>query len=156
MAVLCEILAGTATKERLSQILYRFHAVEMAQAGANFVEVYRFFKDGGRAPDEAYDQAARVFRGSLPTGGPFTKDLSYGEGLVRVLRFVRQELAGGGWGRVPLLMCGKSAIEDASTLTELGRRGWLAPPRWVPPPLRDRAGLLARLEELTATGYNPE
>ena len=117
----------------------------MGGAGADFTAVFRFFLDATGDAPESYRQAARVFRGSLPTGGPFTKDLSYGEGLVKVLGFVKTELSGGGWGRVPLLMCGKAAVEDAGSLAELGRTGWLAPPRWVPPPLRDRAGLLARL-----------
>ena len=147
LAVFLELVTGSAGRARVAKLLGRVRAVAMAEAGADFRDVYRFFL-GSHDPAESYRLAARVFRGSLPSGGPFTKDLSYGEGLVRVLAFVRQELAGGGWGRVPLLLCGKSAVEDVGLLAELGRRGWLAPPRWVPPPLRDRAGLLARLESL--------
>jgi uncharacterized protein (TIGR02421 family) len=148
LAVFLELVTGSASRGRVAKLLNRVRAVAMAEAGADFRDVYRFFVEATGNPSESYRQTARVFRGSLPTGGPFTKDLSYGEGLVRVLRFVRQELAGGGWGRVPLLVCGKSAVEDVGLLAELGRRGWLAPPRWVPPPLRDRPGLLARLEVL--------
>ena len=155
LAVFLELVTGATSRARVAKLLNRTRAVAMAEAGADFRDVHRFFVESTGCRTEAYRRAARVFRGSLPTGGPFTKDLSYGEGLVRVLRFMRQELAGGGWGRVPLLMCGKSAVEDAGLLAELGRRGWLAPPRWVPPPLRDRAGLLARLEELAGVGYNP-
>jgi hypothetical protein len=46
------------------------------------------------------------------------------------------------------MQCGKTAVEDAGLLAELGQAGWLAPPRWVPPPFRDRPGLLGRLEAL--------
>lgn len=154
LAVFLELVTGATSRARVAKLLNRTRAVAMAEAGADFRDVYRFFVEATGCRTESYRHAARVFRGSVPTGGPFTKDLSYGEGLVRVLQFVRQELAGGGWGRVPLLMCGKSAVEDAGLLAELGRRGWLAPPRWVPPPLRDRAGLLARLEELAPASYN--
>jgi uncharacterized protein (TIGR02421 family) len=149
LAVFLELVVGAAGRSRVRKLLNRVRAVAMAEAGADFRDVYRHFLGATGDPGESYRQAARVFRGSLPAGcGPFTKDLSYGEGLVKVLRFVRGELAGGGWGRVPLLLCGKTAVEDAGLLAELGRSGWLAPPRWVPPPLRDRPGLLDRVEAL--------
>ncbi len=156
LAVFLELVTGSAGRARVGKLLNRVRAVAMAEAGADFRDVYRHFLAAGCDRPESYRQAARVFRGSLPAGcGPFTKDLSYGEGLLRVLRFVRAELAGGGWGRVPLLLCGKAAVEDAPLLADLGRLGWLAPPRWVPPPLRDRPGLLARLESLAGSCYNP-
>ena len=149
LAVFLELVTGAASRPRVRKLLNRVRAVAMAEAGADFRDVYRHFLNATADRAESYRQAARVFRGSLPAGcGPFTKDLSYGEGLIRVLRFVRGELAGGGWGRIPLLLCGKVAVEDVSLLAELGRAGWLAPPRWVPPPLRDRSGLLERVESL--------
>jgi uncharacterized protein (TIGR02421 family) len=156
LAVFLELVTGAAGRSRVRKLLNRVRAVAMAEDGADFRDVYRHFLNAGGDPAESYRQAARVFRGSLPAGcGPFTKDLSYGEGLVKVVRFVRGELAGGGWGRVPLLMCGKTAVEDAGVLAELGRSGWLAPPRWVPPPFRDRPALLERVEALAGGGYNP-
>jgi uncharacterized protein (TIGR02421 family) len=145
LAVFLELVTGSAGRGRVRKLLHRTRAVALAEAGADFRDVYRHYQDTGHDPAESYRLAARVFRGSTPTGGPFTKDLSYGEGLLKVLTFVKSELSGGGWGRVPLLLCGKAAVEDAGSLAELGRTGWLAPPRWVPPPLRDRAGLLGRL-----------
>jgi uncharacterized protein (TIGR02421 family) len=154
LAVFLELITGVAGRNRVRKILDRVMAVGMAEAGADFRDVYRHLLSATGDGAEAYRQSARVFRGSLPTGGPFTKDLSYGEGLVRVVRFVRNELTGGGWGRVRLLMCGKTAVEDVGLLAELGRSGWLTPPRWVPPPLRDRAALLTRLETLPGAGYN--
>ncbi|HUR53500.1 MAG TPA: flavohemoglobin expression-modulating QEGLA motif protein [Gemmataceae bacterium] len=151
LAVFLELVTGVAGRGRIRKLLNRAKAVAMAEAGADFRDVYRFFLTATDSPAESYRQAARVFRGGLPgEGGPFTKDLSYCEGLVRVLRFVADELSRGGWGKVSLLMCGKVAVEDVPLLAELGRSGWLAPPRWVPPPLRDRAGLVAKLRTLTA------
>ena len=151
LAVFLELVTGVAGRSRVRKLLNRVRAVAMAEAGADFRDVYQFFLTATGLPIESYRQAARVFRGGLPAeGGPFTKDLSYCEGLLRVLRFVTDELAGGGWGRVSLLMCGKVAVEDVPVLAELGRDGWLTPPRWVPPPLRDRAGLVAKLRALGA------
>lgn len=151
LAVFLELVTGAAGRARVRKVLNRATAVAMAETGADFRDVYRHFLGTTTDATESYRQAARVFRGSVPNGAPFTKDLSYGEGLVRVRRFVQGELAGGGWGRVPLLMCGKTAVEDMGALSELGRCGWLAPPRWVPPPFRDRAGLLGRLRALEPT-----
>jgi uncharacterized protein (TIGR02421 family) len=152
LAVFLELVTGVASRGRVRKLLNRARAVAMAETGADFRDVYRFFLNATDSPSESYRQAARVFRGGLPgAGGPFTKDLSYCEGLGRVLRFVADELSDGGWGKVSLLMCGKVAVEDVPLLAELGRTGWLAPPRWVPPPLRDRSGLAAKVRLLTTS-----
>lgn len=148
LAVFLELVTGAAGRARVRTLQNRVRAVAMAEAGADFRDVYRHFQNVTNDPRESYRQASRVFRGSLPNGRPFTKDLSYGEGLVKVVRFVQNEVRAGGWGRVPLLMCGKAAVEDVGLLADLGRDGWLAPPRWVPPPLRDRRAMLTRLEQL--------
>ena len=155
LAVFLELVTGAASRCRVRKLLARTRAVAMAEAGADFRDVYRHFLTSTDSPGESYRQAARVFRGSTPIAGPFTKDVSYGEGLLRVLRFVRSETAVGGWGRVPLLFCGKAAVEDVPLLAGLGRAGWLAPPRWVPPPFRDRPALLASVERLTILGERP-
>ena len=151
LAVFLELVTGSAGRGRVRKLLNRARAVAMAEAGADFRDVYRFFLAATDSPAESYRHAARVFRGGLPgAGGPFTKDLSYCEGLLKVLRFVAGELSRGGWGRVSLLVCGKVAVEDVPLLAELGRDGWLAPPRWVPPPLRDRDALVAKVRALGA------
>src|SRR5437764_44143 len=88
LAVVLELVTGSAGRARVAKLLGRVRAVAMAEAGADFRDVYRFFL-GSHDPAESYRLAARVFRGSLPSGGPFTKDLRYREGLVRGLAFVR-------------------------------------------------------------------
>ena len=67
----------------------------MAEAGANFLDVYRYFLEEGYSSREGYQHTMRVFRGSLPEKcGPFTKDLSYGKGFMLVSEFVRAAVAG--------------------------------------------------------------
>jgi uncharacterized protein (TIGR02421 family) len=94
LAVLTELLAGASHPARARRLALRVRGVALAEAGANFLEVYRSCLGEGVEPRESYQLAARVFRGSLPEGcGPFTKDLCYGRGFLLVLGQVRKALA---------------------------------------------------------------
>jgi hypothetical protein len=54
----------------------RVFAIQMAVEGANFLDVYRYFLERIGNPDQAFENARRVFRGGVITGGsPFTKDV---------------------------------------------------------------------------------
>lgn len=54
----------------------RVFAIQMAVEGADFLEVYRYFLDRIGDPNQAFENARRVFRGGVITGGsPFTKDI---------------------------------------------------------------------------------
>ena len=97
----------------------------------------------GRSREEAYTVTMRVFRGSLPDGGPFTKDLAYSAGFIDVYNFIRLAVRRGQLDRIPLLFCGKLAIKDMGTLAELTETGVVVPPRYLPPPLVDISALTA-------------
>ncbi|MFL5338642.1 MAG: flavohemoglobin expression-modulating QEGLA motif protein [Gemmataceae bacterium] len=145
LAVFAEFLAGVAVPERVRRLKQRVAGIHMAEEGADFCQVYRFFRETEADEREAYQQTARVFRGSRPAGcGPFTKDLCYVSGLGDVLAW----LTDGGpdaAALVPLLFCGKVAVEDIPTLAELHCRGWLESPLYVPAPFRDGNALAGRL-----------
>jgi uncharacterized protein (TIGR02421 family) len=138
LAVLTEMLTAASYPGRVRRLTNRAAAVALAERGANFLDVFRFFLDEGYAPRESYQQATRVFRGSLPEGcGPFTKDLCYCRGFVRVYNFVRNAVGRGHARRVPLLFCGKTNLGDVATLEQLVDEGLVAPPRYVPLPFAD-------------------
>jgi uncharacterized protein (TIGR02421 family) len=142
LAVLTEILAGASSPRRLRRLGRRAEATAMTEAGADFLEVYRFFLEVGDEPRECYRQAARVFRGGLPRGcGPFTKDLSYVRGLACVTALVRSALRRGRTRVLPLLFCGKTRLEDLSDLERLADEDLLAPARFVPPPFAEAVAL---------------
>jgi uncharacterized protein (TIGR02421 family) len=144
LAVLTEILAFASHPARLRRLTNRIEGVALAEAGANFLEVYRYFLEEGYDSRESYQHTTRVFRGSLPEGcGPFTKDLSYSKGFVLVYNFVRLAVARGVVRRVPLLFCGKTTLADVKTLAQLVDEGLVAPPRYLPPPFADPHGLSA-------------
>jgi uncharacterized protein (TIGR02421 family) len=146
LAVLVEVLAFASHPERLRRLSQRVQAVALVEAGADFLDVFRHFVSSGCAPGESYRLAARVFRGSLPSGaGPFTKDLAYSRGLVELVGFLRQAIQAGQARRIPLLFCGKVGLGEMPLLARLADEGLLAAPRHVPPPFADLRGLCAWL-----------
>src|SRR5207247_2207421 len=94
--------------------------VARAEAGANFLEVYRFFCNEGTDPRASYQQTMRIFRGSLPDGcGPFTKDVCYSRGFGLIRGFIDQALLQDRPELIPLLFCGKTSLADLELLTQL-------------------------------------
>lgn len=144
LAVLTELFAFASHPARVRRLTHRIEGVALAEAGANFLEVYRFFLQEGYLPAEAYQHSARIFRGSLPEGcGPFTKDLCYCKGFVQVYNFIRLAVSRGMVRRVPLLFCGKTNLADMKALAQLVEEGLVLPPRYVPPQMADLHALTA-------------
>jgi uncharacterized protein (TIGR02421 family) len=146
LAVLTEIFSFASHPARVRRLTNRIEAVALAEAGANFLDVYRFFLQEGYPPRESYQHSMRVFRGSLPADhGPFTKDLCYSKGFVQIYNFMRLAVSRGMVRRVPLLFCGKTNLADVKTIAQLMEEGLVAPPRHVPPPFADLHALSAWL-----------
>ena len=143
LAVTTEIVSFVSHPARLRRTTNRIRAVHMAEQGATFLDVFRFFRDEGLTDRDAYGLAVRVFRGSTPTLGPFTKDISYGKGVVLIFNFLHLIIRKGMLNRVPLLFCGKTTLEDMGTIAQLEQDGLIAPPRFIPPPFADLGALTA-------------
>ncbi|RAJ94875.1 flavohemoglobin expression-modulating QEGLA motif protein [Aliidiomarina maris] len=141
LAVLTEIITMRSTPRRLDKLVRRIDAVAMAAQGADFIEVYRQNLAHGMNQDEAFTLTQRVFRGSTPDGLPFTKDLAYIKGFVLVYNLIQVAIQRGKIDRLPLLLCGKIAIDDFATLSELHDIGVVADPTYVPPHFKDLRGL---------------
>jgi len=144
LAVLTEIFAFASTPARVRRLTNRIEGVAMAEAGANFLEVYRYFLGEGYDQRESYHHAKRLFRGSLPEGcGPFTKDLCYSKGFVLIYNFIRLAVRRGMARRVPLLFCGKTTLCDIKIIAQLVEEGLVVPPRFLPPQFDDLHALSA-------------
>jgi uncharacterized protein (TIGR02421 family) len=144
LAVITEIFAFASHPGRVRRLTNRIEGVAMAEAGANFLDVYRYFLEEGYHPRESYQHTMRLFRGSLPEGcGPFTKDLCYSKGFVLVYNYIRLAVSRGMVRRVPLLFCGKTNLADIKTLAQLVDEGLLLPPRFLPPQFADLHALSA-------------
>jgi uncharacterized protein (TIGR02421 family) len=145
LAVLTETLSMHSSPFRLARLTRRVQAVAMVEQGATFLDLYRHLRSQEISEDEAWQLAARVFRGSLPEDGPFTKDLSYIKGFVLVFNFLRLSIARGQPERFHLLFCGKTTIDDMKTVAELVAEGTILPPTYLPPLFEDLSGLSAAL-----------
>lgn len=144
LAVITEIFAFASHPGRVRRLTNRIEGVALAEAGANFLEVYRYFLQEGYDPHEGYQHTMRIFRGSLPEGcGPFTKDLCYSKGFVLIYNYLRMAVSRGMVRRVPLLFCGKTTLADIKTLAQLVDEGLVVPPRFVPPQFADLHALSA-------------
>lgn len=143
LAVWTEVLSFASHATRLRLLAGRVEAVAMAEQGANFLEVFRHFESLGLGQRECYQQAARIFRGSLPDAGPFTKDLAYAHGFAEVGQFLKLAVSGGQMGLVPLLFCGKVSLADLPALAELHDRGVLRGAQYLPQPFADLRALAA-------------
>lgn len=143
LAIVMEIFAFASHPSRLRRITNRIRGVSMAEEGATFRDVFRFFREQGASEEESFSNTMRVFRGSTPDGGPFTKDISYSKGFILIYNFIRLAIRKGLLNRVPLLFCGKTTLEDMRTLSHLAEEGVLAPPRYLPPQVADLNALTA-------------
>jgi uncharacterized protein (TIGR02421 family) len=144
LAVIMEIMAFASHPARVRRLTNRIEGVAMAEAGANFLEVYRYFLQEGYDSRESYQHTMRIFRGSLPEGcGPFTKDLCYSKGFVLVYNYIRLAVSRGLVRRVPLLFCGKTTLADIKMIAQLVDEGLVVPPRFVPPQFTDLHALSA-------------
>ena len=143
LAILMEVIAFASYPTRLRKLTNRTRAIHMAEEGADFLEVFAFFREQGYGDDESYSNASRVFRGSTPAGLPFTKDLSYLKGFIMIYNYIQLAVRKGQLEQIPLLFCGKTTLEDMRTLRQLVDEGMVVPPKYLPPQFQDLNALSA-------------
>ena len=143
LAVITEVVSFSSYPGRMRKITNRVIALDKVTNGANFLDIYRYFLDCGLDEKDSYNNSVRVFRGSTPTGGPFTKDLSYAKGFVLIYNFLRFAISMHRIDVIPLLFTGKLVLDDLPLLGELKTQGILTDPVYVPPPFQDLAALSA-------------
>jgi len=144
LAVLTEFLTRSTSVERLRRLADRTLAIKLAEDGASFVDLFRTFRERGYRDSDAYELARRVCRGAVIEGGaPFTKDICYLDGLLRVTSFLRVALMKGHSDYVRLLFAGKIDSSDVPLCGRLRDAGLLVEPRYVPEWTRDLSYLTA-------------
>ncbi len=146
LAVFSEFITGSMDLERLRRLADRTIAIKMAADGADFLQVYRYFLERTGAEVQAFENTRRVFRGGVMSGGaPFTKDIVYLDGLIRVHNFLRTLVAQGRPDCLLLMFCGKLDLEDIPVLAELSQAGLCHRPKYLPDWASDMRFLLSYL-----------
>ncbi len=143
LAIITELFTFSSYPNRVRRLTNRINTVGMAESGANFFDVFEFYRASGMSEDDSYQSTVRVFRGSTPDGGPYTKDLAYSKGFILIYNYMRLAVQRGIVDRIPLLFVGKTTLEDLHILADLMSEGILIPPKYVPPQFADLAALSA-------------
>jgi uncharacterized protein (TIGR02421 family) len=144
LAVFAELISGAMDPSRLVRLADRVIAIQMATDGADFLQLYRYFCERTHDRFQAFENARRVVRGGVLTGGaPFTKDSVYLEGLVKVHNFLRIAVQETRVDCIRLLFAGKLDIEDMPALTTLAVHGLVTFPRFLPPWAKDLRFLIS-------------
>jgi uncharacterized protein (TIGR02421 family) len=146
LAALMEILSGRCHVQRAQKLNDRILAVDKAEDGASFLDVYEWYRTEGYPEAECFSNTRRVFRGGVLEGGaPFTKDICYGKGLAQDWAFVQSAIDEGALERIALLFLGKISLDDIPMLQEHVASGLIRPPIHLPPMIRDLHGLTSMM-----------
>lgn len=133
LAVFAEYASIVIELERLKRIALRIVAIDMAEKGADFMDLYFFYHKHGQEREESYYSAMRIFRGGQPGGGiVFYKDNVYLRGLIEVGAFFKQAMHEGMIHDIDLLFCGKLTTQDVLRLKPLSESGQIIDPTYMP------------------------
>ncbi len=142
LAALVEIFTFRSSPRRAKKLNDRILAVDKAEDGANFLDLFEWYRTEGYDEDECFQNARRVFRGGLLEGGaPFTKDACYCKGIVLNYAFMRAAIQQDRAALIPFLFVGKVAHEDVPVLYAHVTDGIVKPPPHLPQIFDDMNGL---------------
>jgi|SRR5580765_3044621 len=146
LATFAELMSGAIDIGRMKRISLRIVAIDKALAGADFIDVFKFFLDAGQNETDSFTSAMRVFRGApLGGGAAFTKDTVYLHGLLSVHTFFRWALKNGKLKLCRSLFAGKMTLHDVLALEPYFDSGFIAAPVYIPPWVRNAHGLAGTL-----------
>lgn len=146
LAVFAEYMTASIELTRLRRIALRILAIDMAEQGADFIDLFKFYQDHGQNAEESYHSAMRIFRGGKPQGGIiFYKDNVYLSGLIEVRSFFKQMMHEGSLNTIALMFCGKLTTRDIIDLKPLADAGYVVYPNYTPDWAKRSSELAAHL-----------
>jgi uncharacterized protein (TIGR02421 family) len=156
LAALLEVLTLCSHPRRARRLNDRVLAVDKAEDGASFLDVFEWFRTEGYDEDICFWNTQRVFRGgTLDGGAPFTKDIVYTRGIVENYHFMRAAIKDGEPDLIPWLFVGKVHLDDIRVLAAHAHEGVVLPPDYVPQMFRDLNGIAIWLGVSTFWGRLP-
>ncbi|MGE0754634.1 MAG: tyrosine/phenylalanine carboxypeptidase domain-containing protein [Alphaproteobacteria bacterium] len=146
LAVFAEYMNLSMELSRLKRIALRIIAIDMAEKGADFIDLFRFFNRHTQNTEESYYSTMRIFRGGQPKGGViFYKDNVYLSGLIEVGSFFKHATHKGFIHDIALIFCGKLTTGDVLRLKPLAEQGHIIDPAYMPGWARRSSELAAHL-----------
>jgi len=138
LAVLAELLTLSLDVARLRRLALRVQGIAKALDGANFIEVFQSFLEGGQDEEESYQSTVRCFRGGDVRGGvAFTKDTVYLKGMFEVYVFLATCIHDNRPEYAPWLFAGRLTLADVVELAPYFETGFIAAPHYLPRWARD-------------------
>ena len=89
LAVFSEYMGGVLLPKRLQSLAMRVLAIDMAEKGADFYEIFDFFRPYA-TDEDSYCAAQRILRGWAPQNRiVYYKDMTYLKGFIKVRSLVK-------------------------------------------------------------------
>ncbi len=133
LAQFSELITGSIHLLRLKRIALRILAIDKAFKGADFIDLFKFFKKQGDSDEESYLSAMRIFRGGRPEGGViFMKDGVYIKGMLEVYSFFIKTMKENNLEKLKIFFAGKMTSSDVESMNELVNTEILEEPKYIP------------------------
>jgi len=143
LAVFAEFMTQQIDPIRVKKLAYRTIAIKMCEDGADFIDIFNYYLEHNFSESEAFDAAARCIRGGLMGGGaPFTKDVSYLNGFVKIYHFMHVAMKKNRPELVRFLFAGKLTAENVPIIYDLSRDNLVREPKYLPDWVKDPRYLL--------------
>jgi len=153
LATFAEYINMSMELTRLKRIVLRIVAIDMAENGADFIEIFKFFCTHGQTHEESYFSAMRIFRGGFAEGGiVFYKDVVYLKGLIEINSFLKTAVHKGIIHDISLLFCGKLTTNDVLIFKSILEEGLISEPAYMPEWAKDASILASHLAINDLTG----
>lgn len=139
LGALTEVVTLKSYPTRARKIVERVIAINMAENGASFLDVYHWYLTR-RNNDlkSAYVDTTRVFHGGLLEGGaPLTRDIIYLKGFLFIVKFLVLCFQNKRLSLIPFLFEGNIYLEDIPSLYLLAKKGIVKYPKYVPSIFRE-------------------
>lgn len=133
LAQFSELITGSIHLLRLKRIALRILALDMACNGADFVDLFKFFKKQGDSDEESYLSAMRILRGGTAKGGViFMKDGVYIKGMLEVYSFFIKSMKENNLEKMKIFFAGKMTTSDVEDMNNMADSEILESPRYIP------------------------
>jgi uncharacterized protein (TIGR02421 family) len=128
LAQFSELITGSIHLLRLKRIALRIIALDMAFNGADFIDLFKFFKKQGDSDEESYLSAMRILRGGKPEGGViFMKDGVYIKGMLEVYSFFIKSMKENNLEKMKIFFAGKMTTSDVEDMNSMADNEISAP-----------------------------
>lgn len=138
-----EILTKKTYPKRLKKIVNRVLAIDKAENGISFQELFEWHKEKSMDEKSACNSTERVFKGCQTNGRGycFTRDITYLKGFILVYLFIENCLRNNEEDLLQQLFNGHTTFSYLPVMKQLEHEGIIKAPKYIPSFYRDKEKL---------------